>query len=309
MIISAMVIGALLDSINDIYTSFPIAKTRPIKGLIQVVKIAVYIIMGIAVVANFMGKDPFILLGSIGALTALLSLIFKDPILGFVAGIQLTGNNMLMIGDWIEVPKYGADGIVTELTMTTVKVQNFDKTIVNIPAYALISDSFKNWRGMSEAGGRRIKRSVNIDINTVRFCTPEMIEKYKRIGLLREYIEKKEADIARYNTEHNVDTSLIINGRRLTNLGTFRAYIENYLNTNPNIHRSLTRMVRQLMPTEHGVALEIYAFTTTTKWIEYEAIQADIFDHIIAAAPEFDLRIYQQPSGNDLRSLSTPGRM
>jgi miniconductance mechanosensitive channel len=214
-----------------------------------------------------------------------------------------------MIGDWIEVPKYGADGIVTELTMTTVKVQNFDKTIVNIPAYALISDSFKNWRGMSEAGGRRIKRSVNIDINTVRFCTTEMIEKYKRIGLLREYIEKKEADIARYNTEHNVDTSLIINGRRLTNLGTFRAYIENYLNTNPNIHRSLTRMVRQLMPTEHGVALEIYAFTTTTKWIEYEAIQADIFDHIIAAAPEFDLRIYQQPSGNDLRSLSTPGRM
>lgn len=303
-IISALVIGSLLNSINDIYKSYPISKTRPIKGLIQVVKITLYIVMGIVIVANLLGESPVIMLSGIGALTALLSLIFKDPILGFVAGIQLTGNDMLRIGDWIEMSKYGADGDVIEITMTTVKVQNFDKTIVNIPAYALVTDSFKNWRGISEAGGRRIKRSVSIDLNTIKFCTPDMIEKYKQIDLLREYIAKKESEIEQYNSEHHVDSSIMVNGRRLTNIGTFRAYIENYLKNNPNIHRLLPLMVRQLPATEYGIALEIYAFTTTVEWTKYELIQADIFDHIIAAAAEFDLRIYQQPSGNDLRNIS-----
>jgi len=307
-IISALVIGALLNSINDIYKSYPISKTRPIKGLIQVVKITLYIVMGIVTVANLLGESPVIMLSGIGALTALLSLIFKDPILGFVAGIQLTGNDMLRIGDWIEMSRYGADGDVIEITMTTVKVQNFDKTIVNIPAYALVTDSFKNWRGISEAGGRRIKRSVSIDLNTIRFCTPEMIEKYKKIDLLREYIAKKESEIDQYNAEHHVDSNIIVNGRRLTNIGTFRAYIENYLKNNPNIHRLLPLMVRQLPATEYGIALEIYAFTTTVEWTKYEQIQADIFDHIIAAAAEFDLRIYQQPSGNDLRNISLNAR-
>jgi len=306
-VISALVIGSLLDSINEIYKSYPIAKTRPIKGLVQVVKITLYIIMGIVIVANLLGENPIIMLSSIGALTALLSLIFKDPILGFVAGIQLTGNDMLRIGDRIEMPKYDADGEVIELTMTTIKVRNFDKTIVYIPAYALVSDSFKNWRGITEAGGRRIKRSIGIDLNTVRFCTPDMIEKYRKIDLLRDYITSKEAEIEQHNSERNADTDVMVNGRRLTNLGTFRAYIENYLRSNPDIHRSLPLIVRQLPPTEHGIALEIYAFTTSIDWGEYEKIQSDIFDHIIAAAAEFDLRIYQLPSGNDLRNICLSG--
>ncbi|MGI6577536.1 MAG: mechanosensitive ion channel family protein [Eubacteriales bacterium] len=302
LVVSTFVISSVLNSINDIYTTYPISKTRPIKSLLQIIKIALFIIMGIVVLANLMGESPLILLSGIGAATALFSLIFKDPILGFVAGIQLTGNDMLKIGDWISVPKYGADGSVIDLTMTTVKVQNFDKTIVHIPAYALISDSFKNWRGMSESGGRRIKRSIRIDISSIKFCTPEMIEKYKKIQLISDYIIRKLDVIEKYNTEHGVDKSIIINGRMLTNIGTFRAYINSYLKNNPNIHQSMISMVRQLAPDEKGVSLEIYAFTNTTNWIEYENIQSDIFDHILAAVQIFDLRVYQQPSGYDFKS-------
>jgi miniconductance mechanosensitive channel len=301
IIVLALVINAVLKSVNDIYTSYEISKTRPIKGLLQIVKVAMFILMGIVLIATLAGKDPFVLIGGIGAATALFSLIFKDPILGFVAGIQLTGNDMLRIGDWIEVPAYGANGTVVDLTMTTVKVQNFDKTFVHLPAYALISGSFKNWRGMFDWGGRRIIRSIQIDVSSVKFCTDEMIEQYKKIQLLEGYIARKLEEIEQYNEEHQIDESVPINGRRLTNLGTFRAYILNYLQSIPGVNQSMTIMVRQLAPDDKGIYLQIYAFASTTVWVEYEGIQSDIFDHIIAAAPLFDLKIYQQPSSYDFR--------
>lgn len=303
IVVITLVLNAILKSVNDIYTTYEISKTRPIKGLLQIVKVAIFILMGIVLVAVLMGKDPLVLIGGIGAATALFSLIFKDPILGFVAGIQLTGNDMLRIGDWIEVPDFGADGFVVDLTMTTVKVQNFDKTFVHLPAYSLVSGSFKNWRGMFDWRGRRINRSIQIDISSVKFCTDEMIEKYKKIQLLEGYITRKLEEIEQYNKEHQVDESIPINGRKLTNLGTFRAYIDSYLQSLPGINQSMIRMVRQLAPDEKGIYLQIYAFASTTVWVDYEAIQSDIFDHIIAAAPIFDLRIYQQPSSYDLRAI------
>ena len=304
LIVLVFAINAILKSVNDIYTSHEISKTRPIKGLLQIVKIVLFILMGIVLIANLMGENPLVLIGGIGATTALFSLIFKDPILGFVAGIQLTGNDMLRIGDWIEVPNYGADGTVVDLTMTTVKVQNFDKTFVHLPAYALISGSFKNWRGMFEWGGRRISRSIQIDLSSVKFCTDNMIEEFKKIQLLEGYITRKLDEIEQYNNEYQIDESIPINGRRLTNLGTFRAYIDSYLQSLPGINQSMTKMVRQLAPDEKGIYLQIYAFATTTVWVDYEGIQSDLFDHIIAVAPIFDLKIYQKPSSYDLRMVS-----
>ncbi len=300
-VVAIFVINSVLDSINDIYKFYPISRVRPIKGLIQVVKIVIYIIAGIIILANLLGQSPLAFLSGIGALTAVFSLVFKDSILGFVAGIQLTSNNMLRIGDWIEMEKYGADGDVVEITLNTVKVQNFDKTIVTIPAYALVSDSFKNWRGMQESGGRRIKRSVYIDTTSICFCTPEMIEKFKQIHYLKEYILKKEEELKEYNQKHGVQKELLINGRHLTNIGTFRVYIQNYISDYPGIHSGMSHIVRQLPPGEFGLPLEIYAFTSHTDWIIYENLQADLFDHILSVAAEFNLRIFQNPTGQDLR--------
>jgi miniconductance mechanosensitive channel len=259
--------------------------------------------MGIVILANLLGKSPFIYLSGLGAMAAVFSFIFKDSILGLVAGMLLSLNDMLRIGDWIEMPKYGADGDVIDVTMNTVKVQNFDRTITTIPAYALISDSFRNWRGMQETGGRRIKRAINIDTSSVKFCTHDMLDKYKKIHLLNEYIESKEKEIEEYNSINQIDTSLLVNGRHLTNIGTFRIYIANYLKHHPKIHQGLIQIVRQLPPSENGLPLEIYAFTNDINWVNYEGIQADIFDHILAVAKEFDLDIFQNPTGQDIRNI------
>ncbi len=268
----------------------------------QVVKIVVFIIIGIVIIATLLDQSPIILLSSIGALAAVFSFVFKDSILGFIAGIQLTSNDMLRIGDWIEMPKYGADGDVIDITLNTVKVQNWDKTYVTIPAYALISDSFKNWRGMFQFGGRRIKRSIYIDVNSVTFCSDEMIEKLKKVHYLKDYIKDKEMELEAYNIENKIDTEQKINGRRMTNIGTFRAYLKSYLANHPGIDQNKIMMVRQLAPGETGIPMEIYAFTRDTAWINYEGVQSDIFDHIYAVAGEFGLRIFQSPSGYDLHA-------
>ncbi|MEH7238686.1 mechanosensitive ion channel family protein [Bacillus sp. JJ1562] len=303
IIVALMVLSSLLDAINDIYQTHEISKTRPIKGYIQVVKIIVITFGIILVIANLMGKSPLLLLSGIGALSAVLMLIFKDSLLGLVAGVQLTTNDMVRVGDWIEMPKYGADGDVIDISLVTVKVQNFDKTITSIPSYALISDFFINWRGMQTSGGRRIKRSLFIDTNSITFCTEEMIEKFKQIQLISDYITNREHEIEDYNIEHEINKNNPVNGRALTNIGVFRAYVSNYIHQHPGINQEMTMMVRQLAPTEHGLPLEIYAFSNDVRWAVYETTQADIFDHLFAVAPEFGLRLFQNPSGHDLKTM------
>ncbi len=300
----AMIFSSLLNAVDSIYRHYPISNIRPIKGLLQVVKIVFFIIIGIVIIGTLMNQNPLILLGGIGAFAAVFSFVFKDSILGFIAGIQLTSNDLLRIGDWIEVPKAGADGYVIDITLNTVKVQNFDKTIVTIPAYTLVSDSFKNWRGMAESGGRRIKRAIYIDLSSICFCTPEMIEKFKKINHIREYMENKIRELDTYNKSISMEENLKINGRHMTNIGTFRAYIQHYLNNHPKLQKQMTIMVRQLPPGETGLPLEIYAFTNTTNWVEYENIQSDIFDHILSIAEEFGLRLFQNPTGHDMKQIS-----
>lgn len=303
IIVALMVINGILNAINDIYQTYEISKTRPIKGYVQVVKIVVITLGFILVIANLMGKSPLILLSGIGALSAVFMLVFKDSLLGLVAGIQLTSNDMVRVGDWIEMPKYGADGDIIDISLVTVKVQNFDKTITTIPSYALISDSFINWRGMQTSGGRRIKRSLFIDSTSISFCTEEMIEKFKSIHYLADYITKREHEIEEYNIKHGIDRSNPVNGRALTNIGVFRAYISNYLQNHSGINQNMTLMVRQLAPTENGLPIEIYVFTNDVRWDVYETTQADIFDHLFAVAPEFGLRLFQNPSGHDFKSI------
>ncbi|MCM1564551.1 mechanosensitive ion channel family protein [Dehalobacter sp. TBBPA1] len=294
---------ALLDAIDDIYRTFEASRFKPIRSIVQALKIVVWLIGGIWMIATMIDRSPLLLLSGIGAVTAIILLIFKDSLLGLVAGIQLSSNDMLRIGDWIEMPKYGADGDVTDISLNTVKVRNFDNTITTIPSYALISDSFKNWRGMQESGGRRIKRSIFIDSSSIRFCTDDMLAKFKEFRYLSEYIENKKRELEKYNLEHNIDPAQLVNGRRLTNIGTFRAYLQTYLENHPEIHPEMTRMARQLPVTEYGIPIEIYAFTKDTSWESYETVQADIFDHILAIVPEFELRIYQSPTGYDLRHM------
>ncbi|MEH7225442.1 mechanosensitive ion channel domain-containing protein [Bacillus sp. JJ1566] len=303
IIVGLLVISSILNAANDIYQTYEVSKTRPIKGYIQVVKIVVITLGVILVIANFMGKSPLLLLSGVGALSAVLMLIFKDSLLGLVAGVQLTTNDMVRVGDWIEMPKYGADGDVIDISLVTVKVQNWDKTITSIPSYALISDFFINWRGMQTSGGRRIKRPLFIDTNSITFCTEEMIEKFKQIQLLSDYITRREQEIEEYNIEHDINRSNPVNGRALTNIGVFRAYISNYIHQHPGINQEMTMMVRQLAPTEHGLPLEIYAFSNDVRWAVYETTQSDIFDHLFAVAQEFGLRLFQNPSGHDLKTM------
>lgn len=298
-----LLFNSCIKSCEAIYNLYEVAKLRPIRGVLQSATVVIYVIAGIAFIAILAGKDITVLLGGIGAATAIVSLIFKDSILGFVAGIQLTANDMIRIGDWIEMPKYSADGTVIELSMTTVKVENFNKTITTIPAYTLVSDAFINWRGMERSGGRRIKRAIYIVVSGIRLCDDEMIERFRSIALIRDYIHEKQSETERYNREHGVDLSDPVNGRRLTNVGTFRAYMLAYIRLHPGIHHGMTTMVRQLDPDERGLPLEIYAFTNTTEWAAYENIQADIFDHLYAIAPEFGLEIYQKPSAGDFRII------
>ena len=294
-------LSKLLDAADDVYRSFEVSKSRPIKGYLQVLKIIAYVIGTIVIIAVLTDRSPLLLLSGIGAATAVLMLIFQNSILGLVASIQLASNNMVQIGDWIEMPKYGADGDVIDISLHTVKVQNWDKTIITIPTHALISDSFKNWKGMSEAGGRRIKRSIYIDMTSIKFCDEEMLERFKKIRYIQQYINDKTEEIEEYNKKLGIDAESLVNGRHLTNIGTFRAYIMQYLKNHPRIHKGMTQIVRQLEPTEKGLPIEIYAFTNDTAWAAYESIRPDIFDHILAVVPEFDLRLFQNPSGHDLR--------
>lgn len=300
----ALTLSSILSAVLDIYNTYEISKSRPIKGYVQVIKIAVIVIGLILMVTTLLDKSPAGILGGIGALSAVLMLVFKDSILGLVASIQLSANNMVKIGDWIEMPKYGANGDVIEITLQSVKVRNWDKTITTIPIYALVNDSFKNWRGMQESGGRRIKRSVNIDMRSISFCTQEMIERFKRIGYLEEYLDRKLEEIEKYNREMQIQPDDMINGRRLTNIGTFRAYLISYLQRHPKIHKDMTFLVRQLPPGKDGLPIEIYVFSSDQAWADYEAIQADIFDHILAVLSVFGLRVYQEPSGWDLQQIA-----
>ena len=302
-LVGLLVVDALISSVNDIYQKYEVSRRIPILGYLQVIKIVFTVAVLIVAISIVIGESPLVLLTGLGALTAVILLIFKDSILGLVAGIQLVANDMVRLGDWIEMSKYGADGDVIAITLTTVKVRNWDKTITTIPTYALISDSFNNWRGMSESGGRRIKRSVFIDVTSIKFCTPAMIEKLSKIQLLRGYVGQKQKELEEFNRGRQIDESVVVNGRRMTNIGTFRAYLVAYLRNHPKIHQEMTFLVRQLQPTERGLPLEAYVFSNDQAWANYEAIQADIFDHIFASLPEFELRAFQNPTSYDVASL------
>lgn len=300
LIIGLMVLHALLNATRLLVSRTTRGSQIPIKGFTQAVMLIASIVVGVFILAKLMGKSPVYFLSGIGALTAIIILIFKDAILGFVAGIQISVNQMVRVGDWIEMPKAGADGFVIDVSLTTVKVSNWDKTITTIPTYSLISDSFRNWRGMFESGGRRIKRSIYIDMQTVRFADEELLAHWRKFRLLKPYLAEKLADIAAENEKRGEDLGVLGNGRRLTNLGTFRAYCIAYLKAHPGIHQDMTFLVRQLQPTEHGVPVEIYVFTNDTRWAFHEGIQADIFDHLLAVIGQFGLRVFQTPSGADV---------
>ncbi|WP_338574179.1 mechanosensitive ion channel family protein [Erwinia billingiae] len=303
MIFTLLILYSLLDVLLELSDNSSFAGQLPLRGIFQSIKLIATLLIGLMVISLLIGKSPLVLLTGLGAMTAVLMLVFKDPILGLVAGIQLSANNMLKMGDWLDMPKYGADGDVIDIGLTTVKVRNWDKTITTIPTYALISDSFKNWRGMSESGGRRIKRSLNIDATSIHFLSDEEIARMNRAQLLTPYLDGKVAEVANHNASLGCDLTTPLNGRHMTNIGTFRAWLEAWLKSHPQIHKDMTLMVRQLAPGSEGLPIEIYVFTNTTVWLEYEKIQSDIFDHIFALLHEFGLRVHQTPTGNDMRNM------
>jgi miniconductance mechanosensitive channel len=302
IIVTAIVIDAFLNAVVAIYGTSSVAKSRPIKSYVQVAKIFVYLITIVLVITTLLDRSPWAFLSGLGALTAVIMLLFKDTILGFVASIQLVSYDMVRQGDWIEMPKYGADGDVIDVTLNTVKVQNWDKTISTIPTYALVSDTFRNWRGMKESGGRRIKRAIVIDLNTIHFCSEEMLDRFEKVRLISDYIKQKRVELKAHNEKYSIGSDVAVNVRRLTNIGTFRAYVVAYLKQHPKVHQNMTFMVRQLPPSEKGLPMEIYVFSNDQAWVNYEGIQADIFDHLLAVVPEFGLRVYQNPSGEDVRA-------
>ncbi|MCK4979748.1 MAG: mechanosensitive ion channel family protein, partial [Candidatus Delongbacteria bacterium] len=291
--------NAFLESANTIYSSQKFAKDKPIKGYIQIVKLIVYIVGILIIISILINKSPVLLLSGIGAMMAVILLIFKDTILSLVASIQLRTNNMIKIGDWITMPKYNADGDVVDIALHTIKVQNFDKTFTTIPTHKLIEESFQNWRGMVDSTGRRIKRSINIDMNSIKFLSEENIAKYKKIAHLKDYIEEKEKEIAEFNSTFPDDLKNNVNQKKLTNVGTFRAYLKNYLKAHPRIKTDFTFLIRQLQPGAEGLPVQIYVFTNDNNWVTYEEIQADIFDHVLAIIPDFELRLFQNPTGHD----------
>ena len=301
VLMGIVLLNSFLNGVKSIYETTEISENRPITGFVQLVKILVYIIGAIIILSILLNKTPGYFITGLGAFAAVLLLIFKDTILGFVASIQLSGNDMVKPGDWIEMPKYNADGVVLEITLNTVKVQNWNKTIATIPTYALVGESFNNWKGMEESGGRRIKRSLVIDIQSIRFCDQDMLDKFVKIKLLEDYIKEKRTIVDGEYKKLKEEKEQAANVRQLTNIGTFRIYVENYLKANPQIHDEMTFLVRQLQPTEKGLPLEIYVFSKDQRWANYEAIQADIFDHLLAILPEFSLRVFQNPSGHDFQ--------
>jgi len=298
------VVSSVLNALHEFALRSTYFRDKPILSYVQLGKLVTYMVAGVLMFSVVFGKSPLVVLSAFGAVAAVLLFVFKDTILGLVASIQISANDMLRVGDWVTMEKYQADGDVVKITLNTIVVQNFDKTITTIPSYAFVSDSFKNWRGMSDSGGRRIKRTILINASTVRFCDQEMMERFGKFQLLSGYMDSRSKEIAKYNADRAVDKTYPINGRHMTNLGVFRRYIEEYLVSNPKINSKMTHMVRQLEATEFGVPLEIYCFAGTTAWLDYENIQSDLFDHLIASAPLFDLKVFQRPSGYDFRPVA-----
>jgi miniconductance mechanosensitive channel len=302
-VVIVIAINRALNAVLAVYQQTQYSTRIPLKPFVQVVQGIVIFAATILVVAMLINRPAAAILGGLGAFAAVLLLVFQQPILGLAAGIQLSANRMIRRGDWITVPKYGADGTVTEISLTSVSIQNWDKTISTVPTHALLTDTFRNWRGMEESGGRRVKRAITIDMNTVRFMDDELLARLNRLDFLKDYLAAREKEIEEYNQENRIDPSSPANGRRLTNVGSFRAYLVHYLRAHPMVSDSMTFLVRQLDPTPHGLPIEIYVFLTEQRWAEYEGIQADIFDHLLAVIPEFGLRVYQQPSGKDLELI------
>jgi miniconductance mechanosensitive channel len=297
----ALMFGNLLDATNDIYEqTSPHAVRRPIKGYLQLVKIGIYIVATVLVVAALVGQSPLVLLTGLGAMTAVLLLVFKDTLLSLVASVQLSSNDMLRMGDWIEMPSQNADGDVIDISLHTVKVRNWDKTISTIPTWKLINESYRNWRGMQESGGRRIKRALLIDQTSVRFLDPEERQRLRRIALIDAYLDRQQVELAEYNARLEAAGKDPVNNRRATNLGTFRAYVTAYLRAHPGVAQDMTLIVRQLDPTPTGLPLQVYCFSADVRWAAYEDLAGDIFDHLLAVLPEFGLRLYQAPGGADL---------
>lgn len=302
-IIVSLVINRVLNALEILVSRSTYFEGKPIGSFIQLFKILNYIIVIVLILSQLIGKSPLTVLGAFGAGTAVLLLIFRDTILGLVASIQLSMNDMVRLGDWISMEKFGADGDVTEINLTTVKVRNWDKTITTIPTYAFVSDSFKNWRGMSSSGVRRIKRHLLIDMHTIGFLKDENIMKLGGYELLKQYLAERQKEINEFNEAQKIDRKEIINGRNMTNIGVFRQYAVEYIKRHPKVSRTETLMVRQLQPTELGLPLEIYCFSDTIEWVYYEGVISDIFDHLMAAAPFFGLQVFQSPSGSNFKEL------
>ncbi len=303
IIIVVLVIGSFLDALLELSQRSKFFRDKPVLSYVQLGKLISYLVAAIMIFSTIFNKSPLVVFSALGAVAAVLIFVFKDTILGLVASIQISANDLLRVGDWVSMEKYSADGDVVKITLNSIIVQNWDKTISTIPSYAFVSDSFKNWRGMSESGGRRIKRTLNLSISSIQFCDQQMLDRFSKFQLLEDYVEERSAEILRYNEDRKVNKTYPLNGRHLTNVGVFREYAERYLKANKNIRSDMTLMVRQLGSSELGVPLEIYCFTNTIEWIPYENIQSDIFDHLLAAAALFDLDVFQSPSGKDFGRL------
>ena len=298
-----LVINSFINALRDIYKQTKYHERLDINSYLQITKLIINILGSVVIVGIIINKDTTLLLSGLGAMTAVIMLIFKDTILSLVASLQISSNDLFKVGDWVEAPQFSADGDVVDIGLHAVKIQNWDKTISVIPTHKLIDSTFKNWRGMSASGGRRIKRSLSIDMNSISLCNAETLDRFRKFELIREYVNLKQKEVVEHNKTNNIDSSELINGRCLTNIGTFRAYIEAYLRSNSKIHKDMTFLVRQLDPTEKGLPIQIYVFTNDTDWVRYEGIQGDIFDHLLAVIPEFGLRLFQSPTGKDFGKL------
>ena len=300
-----LVINSFINALRDIYKQTKYHERLDINSYLQITKLIINILGSVVIVGIIINKDTTLLLSGLGAMTAVIMLIFKDTILSLVASLQISSNDLFKVGDWVEAPQISADGDVVDIGLHAVKIQNWDKTISVIPTHKLIDSTFKNWRGMSESGGRRIKRSLSIDMNSISLCNAETLDRFRKFELIREYVNLKQKEVVEHNKTNNIDSSVLINGRCLTNIGTFRAYIEAYLRSNSQIHKDMTFLVRQLEPTPQGLPIQIYVFTNDTDWVRYEGIQGDIFDHLLAKLPEFGLKVFQEPSSSDFQSLKS----
>ena len=299
LMVVLLVAGAAIGALQEAMADYDAITEVPIKSYAQILKILVYVIGGLMTVAVLTGRSPWVLLSGVGAVMAVIILVFRDTLLSLMASFTIASNRLVKVGDWIEVPTFGADGDVIEIALHTVKVQNWDKTITTIPTHKLVDVSFKNWRGMQDSGGRRIKRAIHIDMHSIRFCDPEMMQRFQHFELIRDYLASRQREVEKHNAESRVDASELVNGRRLTNVGTFRAYVAAYLRSHPRIRQDMTFLIRQLAPSGQGLPLEIYVFTNTTEWADYEGIQSDIFDPLLAVVPRFELRVFQEPAGSD----------